>query len=319
MSNSSQEKPNDQPNNKPPRRHWKATEPFIDLKASHWVEILLTIALIGVGLSQIYVYWRQAGIMKTQAEIAARQNEITVQSARAIVFTREIRVEKKDGPIPGKPGEFEDYWWFLPALENGGSTSTKNMRISAQAAFDPSRPEIEVKLPLGIALGPKQAVTVSHLPEAGPVDPEELIVEAEKLERDGKPSQLIRTILGPHVSQTIAGFGIPIEEAKRRIQGGGRWFILGAIHYDDRFSNPAARLSKYCFGIGFEITASGEINPTTSPCPHWNCADEECENDKAAYNAETANWRMPALLSLPPSKPPYPPAPAEQPSPQPQK
>jgi hypothetical protein len=313
MSSAGEEKPDEQPSKKPPKHHWNATEPLFDLRASHWVEIFLTIALFGVGVAQLVVYQRQAGIMETQAEIALRQNEITVQSSRAIVFAKDVRVEKKDRAIPGKPGQFEAYWWFAPVVENGGSTSTKNMRISAQAAFDPSRPEIEVKLPLGVGLGAKQLMALSHLSDAGPFDPEENLIEAEALERQSKPSNIIRMILGPHVSQTIAGFGVPIEETKRRVQEGGRWFILGAIHYDDRFSNSSTRLSKYCFGIGFEITASGELNPTTTPCPHWNCADEECENDKTAYNAETANWRAPAMLSIPPSKPPFPAAPSPVP------
>jgi hypothetical protein len=241
-------------------------ERFWDLKASHCVEVFLTVVLIGIGLLQYRVYTRQAAIMDKQANIAFSQNEITVQSSRAIIYAKDVRVEKKDSAIPGKPGQFEAYWWFAPVIENGGSTSTKNMRISAQAAFDPSRPEIAVKLPLGVGAGAKQLIYLSHLPEAGPFDPETNLIEAEEAERQSKPSNIIRTILGPHVSEAIAGFGVPLEEAKQRMQEGGRWFILGAIHYDDRFSNASIRLSKYCFGIGFEITASGELNPTT-PMP----------------------------------------------------
>ena len=55
-----------------PRRHWKAAEPFIDLRLSHWVEIILTAALIFVGVSQLLVYRRQADIMDKQAEISAK-------------------------------------------------------------------------------------------------------------------------------------------------------------------------------------------------------------------------------------------------------
>jgi hypothetical protein len=293
--------------------YWKTNEPFFDLKASHWVELFLTAALLGVGGGQLYVYWRQADIMTTQAEIARAQTEISLQSARAIVFAKDVRVEKKDGAIPGKPGQFEPYWWFSPIIENGGNTTTKNMRIRPQATIDPTRPEIEVKLPFGMALGPNQAGEISHLPEVGPNDPEQDLIESEAREREGKPSYIVRTILGPHVSQTIAGFGVPIEETKRHIQEGGRWFLLGAIHYEDRFANSSTRLSKYCFAIGFETTPSGEINPNISSCAHWNCADDECESDKAAYNAETKNWRMPTLLSIPPSKPPYPSAPSAAP------
>jgi hypothetical protein len=159
--------------------------------------------------------------------------------------------------------------------------------------------------------GVKQLSYIGHLPEAGPVDPEKYLVEAEGLERQSKPSGIIRTILGPHVSQAIAGFGVPLEETKRRVQDGGRWFIVGAIHYDDRFSNSSTKLSKYCFAIGFGTNASGDLSPTYSPCPHWNCADEECENDKAAYDTETANWHEPHLLSIPASQPPNP-APSQQ-------
>ena len=277
---------------------WNTESPFFDLKLSHWVQIILTGTLALFAWLQYTVYTRQAGIMD--------------QSSRAIVFAREVRVEKKDGAIPGEPGKFEAYWWFAPVIENGGSTSTKNMRISAEAAFDPSRPEIEVKLPLGIGMGPKQYIYVSHLSDAGPVDPEDSLIAAEELERQSKPSNIIRTILGPHVSQAVAGFGVPIEETKRRLKEVGRWFILGAVHYNDRFST-SARLSKYCFGIGFEMMASGDLNPTTIPCPHWNCADEECENDKTAYNADAANYRSPAMLSIPPSQPPYPATPTPWP------
>jgi hypothetical protein len=175
------------------------------------------------------------------------------------------------------------------------------MRI---AAYDPSRPNVEVKLPLGLAIGPKQGIVLTHIPQAGPSDPELFLTQAEEAEKQSKPSNLIRAILGPHVSHTVAGFGVPVEETKRRLQDGGRWFVFGALHYDDRFSNPSIRVSKYCFSIGFEISASGEINPTYGPCPHWNCADDECEGDKAAYGTETANWQTPPLLEIPPT-PPY--------------
>lgn len=300
--------PDDRRTDKPPKRNWEAVrnEKWFDLKLSHFIEVVLTAVLVWIGYLQYTVYSRQAAIMDKQANIALSQNEITVQSSRAIVYAKDVRVEKKDGPTPGRPGQFEAYWWFSPVIENGGSTTTKNMRIRADAIVDPTRPEIEAKLPFGMMLGPKQSGGMSHLPEAGPEDPEKGLIEAEELERQGKSSPIIRTILGPHVLQTIAGFGLPIEETKRHVQEGGRWFVFGAIHYDDRFSNSSTRLSKYCFTIGFEITASGELNPTTSPCPHWNCADEECENDKIAYDTETANWRAPALFSLPPSQPPYP-------------
>ena len=61
------------PNSKPPKRHWNATEPFFDMRASHWVEVVLTFTLLLVGASQLFVYHRQASIMETQASIATTQ------------------------------------------------------------------------------------------------------------------------------------------------------------------------------------------------------------------------------------------------------
>jgi hypothetical protein len=54
----------------PPRRHWKATEPFFDLKFSHWIEIALTITLVGFSCLQYTIYRRQAGIMEQQTKIS---------------------------------------------------------------------------------------------------------------------------------------------------------------------------------------------------------------------------------------------------------
>jgi hypothetical protein len=65
--------PNKAPAKKPPQGDWDASTPFNDLRLSHWVQVFLTLALIGVGLSQVIVYLRQADIMNTQADISNRQ------------------------------------------------------------------------------------------------------------------------------------------------------------------------------------------------------------------------------------------------------
>ncbi len=51
---------------KPPRRYWKATEPFCDLKLSHWVTIGLTVALVVVYLLQANIMRWQLGEMEFQ-------------------------------------------------------------------------------------------------------------------------------------------------------------------------------------------------------------------------------------------------------------
>ena len=119
---------NPQPNGdqeaKPPRRRWNATEPFFDFRASHWVEVALTIALLCVGASQLYVYWRQAGIMKTQADIAARQNEITIATNRAIINFR---------PMADTQGVGTDDYSFR--LGNDGNVTTKGLTIAVDCIW----------------------------------------------------------------------------------------------------------------------------------------------------------------------------------------
>jgi len=49
-------------------------EQFWDLKASHWVEVVLTAVLIVVGFLQYLVYSRQAGIMEQQTAISEAEH-----------------------------------------------------------------------------------------------------------------------------------------------------------------------------------------------------------------------------------------------------
>ena len=58
---------------------------FFDLKLSHWVEIALTAALVGIGIGQLIIYSRQATIMATQANIADNQNKLTASIQRAFI------------------------------------------------------------------------------------------------------------------------------------------------------------------------------------------------------------------------------------------
>jgi hypothetical protein len=191
---------------KPPRNRWQASEPFVDFKASHWVEIALTLAIVLVGLLQLGVYTRQAkimrdqtnistaqtmvagaqveisnrqaDIMKNQASIADTANLLTEIAQRPFVSATGIRIDKRPGEIVGHPGQFEPYLFFYPTLENGGNTPTKNLRISAQAYLDPSRTDVEVKLPLNVGIEPKQSFSVAHLPAAGPPDPQVIFAQS---------------------------------------------------------------------------------------------------------------------------------------------
>ena len=128
MSSTSEKEPTEQASKKPPKRYWSATEPFFDFRASHWVEIFLTIALIGVGVAQFVVYWRQAGIMKTQADIASTQNKITIAGERAFVHfgNYELQIWKD------RSGSTK--FVVAIALNNSGNTATKGLELHIKCA-----------------------------------------------------------------------------------------------------------------------------------------------------------------------------------------
>lgn len=75
MSDLSETDPNQGQNHKPPKRNWEAArkECFFDLKLSHCIEIVLTVALVGIAYFQYEVYKRQAKIMETQTGILRAQ------------------------------------------------------------------------------------------------------------------------------------------------------------------------------------------------------------------------------------------------------
>jgi len=83
--------PNDQPSGEPstsqqpPQRR----ERFWDLKASHWVEVFLTIVLIVFAGLQYCVYTRQAGIMDQQTAIARAEHRPWI-SASAIELVGDL-------------------------------------------------------------------------------------------------------------------------------------------------------------------------------------------------------------------------------------
>jgi hypothetical protein len=68
MSIESNTEPPEQPRYQLAEGHQPAAlgERFWDLKASHWVEVFLTVVLICIGYLQYTVYTQQAGIMQTQ-------------------------------------------------------------------------------------------------------------------------------------------------------------------------------------------------------------------------------------------------------------
>ncbi len=133
--------PNSPKAQKPPRRHWKASEPFFDLKFSHWIEIFLTAALIGVAWFQVRIYTQQAEIMSTQATImddtlkqtriatdAAKDQATAAQSQARTAIDEQRRAHRPWLDFAGMPNIVE------PLTFQGGGAAYVSVNASAKNA-----------------------------------------------------------------------------------------------------------------------------------------------------------------------------------------
>ena len=85
---------NPPPTNPPPTNQGQRSidGPFWDFKASHWVTAALTAALVSVGVVQIFIYNKQAAIMKAQNVISTQQAYIYV--AQTEISNRQLEITK---------------------------------------------------------------------------------------------------------------------------------------------------------------------------------------------------------------------------------
>src|SRR3954454_5494867 len=86
---------------KPPRRQWRASEPFFDMRLSHWTQALLAFALLVVAGVQASIYFSQAGIMNDQlAEMrsssAQTDQTISVLQKQARIMADQLSVSRDE-------------------------------------------------------------------------------------------------------------------------------------------------------------------------------------------------------------------------------
>jgi hypothetical protein len=83
----------------------------------------------------------------------------------------------------------------------------------------------------------------------------------------------------------------------------GHYYYV-VIRYHDSFEGTKPHITKYCFAINnFQVTPAGltsGILPFYTICKHWNCADEECDKDKIAYDEDV---KAEILRRRPPQSP----------------
>jgi hypothetical protein len=102
----------------------------------------------------------------------------------------------------------------------------------------------------------------------------------------------VHSILGPHAKKEFGGAGITDNFIQAMVSNSSlRRYVFGIIHYQDIFSQTLPHVTKYCYEIGASKLESGEIRPVHSICAHWDCADEERDQDKREYEEDSAKLR----------------------------
>jgi hypothetical protein len=238
----SSEEPPARHDNKLPSRHWQASEPFFDFKASHWVEIFLTVALFFVGVAQLFVYKRQATIMETQ-------NKISEASQRAsVVFAGFQRNELKD-----KDGNLKSVE-MIPIIKNTGGTAATNVSavtISPENEHEIFRDRI-----------PKEK-NFKFFAMGAPRDPDDAFEDIPLTKSDYIVSN---TYIGPGAVLPMLAAGVEnTDRSIDDIQGEkiGR-FVYGSIHYTDFLGEE--HISKYCLRVdGIRLTYDVQ-NIAPVPC-----------------------------------------------------
>jgi hypothetical protein len=163
--------PQNSEQSKPPKRYWEASP------KPRWVEIATLIILVVVGPLQICIYWRQATIMQSQADIADKQVRISAATERANVIFEDIKVISIDTG-PAASGKVVSIFFYV---SNSGNIPTREFRAVSYckpipAKNTPTEPfalfSWNDKLAIANIIGPKQKKDVGacnvmpdHLPQ----------------------------------------------------------------------------------------------------------------------------------------------------------
>jgi hypothetical protein len=213
------------------------------LKASHCVEIFLTFALLCVGGSQAYIYWRQAGIMQTQAEIS--DNQLTeMKDARLAMITSERADIVIDAiTIAGWPMSSTDAAHVLLIIKNGGKKTGFIVRAS-----------------IALAVGPTDA-TPPDEPNYRPDDP---TFRFPVVPSDASPPRHLAFV--PMTDLALNPIPVSESEIGKIALGADAAYVYGFIEYTDEFS-PAYGTKTFRFCSVFDkIRSQGSfLNQDGSP------------------------------------------------------
>jgi hypothetical protein len=151
------------------------------------------------------------------------------------------------------------YWMFQVMVENSGGTPTKDLRYVVVSSYN-----------------------------VAPTDPEDAFLHPKEpylIFSGGFIAPKSKTALLPGES------GLPQSVIDQMANDKSYFYIFGVIHYRDRFFGTPEHVTKFCFGALAIKGQDGRGTPGWDVCRHWNCVDEDCQNDKERYEAELKAWK----------------------------
>jgi hypothetical protein len=206
----------------------------------------------------------QWAAMQTTSDLTRESNQISREAftsvQRAYVIVDDIIITRRDW------GEGSPAWSFYPHIRNIGNTQTRNMRAQSSSGDADD--------------------------QYGPPDPADMFINLYSTETEMKEA-LYRfyPILAPHSDYKISpsyGAGGNYNTMTKAAAGHVYTVSFGVIYYNDVFPNTPEYITKWCFLMRPIKDAKGDPDVIAFQCPYWNCADDECKDDKARYENRRA-------------------------------
>ena len=209
-----------------------------------------------------------------QAFIFYRTDKTTrdalVDVQRAFVTSNDIKIE----PTRDNNNKIVS-WRIIPIVKNSGSTPTKNLQYYASGASgSPHDTDI---------IGP--TYPIGENPSV--LDPDQGYYNS--ISNPPSPdARLPRLVLGPQATANMGWVEFTADQLRQMSIGKHKVYIAATIHYWDIFDSTNEHSTKFCYDIRSEEDVSGNLRPTYDLCSYWNCADDECKEDKKQYRAYVA-------------------------------
>ena len=109
----------------------------------------------------------------------------------------------------------------------------------------------------------------------------------------------LSAILGPQSVIPVGGIGVT-ENSIHALLKGFKMYVFGLVYYYDIFPNTKRHVTKFCYQIGANLSDKSELISSFGFCAHWNCADEECVDDRKAWETDVAAGKIQKPFEPPP-------------------